>query len=140
MLVEEVMTTELVTCEADATLPSVAERMVDERVGSVLVYQGGVPSGIITETDLIRESHRSGRSFEEISATEAMSSPLVTIEPDRTLRKATEHIQRAGVKKLPVSAGLEVVGIVTLTDVVYHYTDLKQEIHRLQRRPSEQSE
>lgn len=128
------MATDLVTCEADASLRTVAERMLDERVGSVLVYRDGDPAGIVTESDLIRAGYRTGRPFAEIDATSAMSRSLVTIPGDRTLRRATERMAEEGVKKLPVTDGLELVGIVTLTDVVYHFSDLKEEIHELERR------
>lgn len=134
MLVEEVMATGLVTCGADASLRAVAERMLDERVGSVLVYRDGEPAGIVTQTDLIRAGYRTGRPFAEVDAASAMSRPLVTIPGDRTLRRATERMAEAGVKKLPVSDGLELVGIVTLSDIGYHFSDVKEEIHELERR------
>lgn len=134
MLVEEVMATDLVTCGADASLRAVAERMLAERVGSVLVYRDGDPAGIVTESDLIRAGYRSRRPFADVDAASAMSRPLVTVPGDRTLRRATERMAEEGVKKLPVSDGLELVGIVTLSDVVFHFSDLKGEIHELERR------
>jgi CBS domain-containing protein len=134
MLVEEVMATDLVTCRADASLRTVAERMLEERVGSVLVYWEGDPAGIVTGTDLIRAGYRSGSSFADVDAASAMSRPLVTISAERTLRRATERMAEEGVNKLPVSDGLEVVGIVTLTDVAYYFSDVKEEIHELERR------
>ena len=134
MLVEEAMATDLVTCDVDASLGTVAERMVERRVGSVLVYRDGDAAGIVTETDLIRAAYRTGRPFAEIPASTAMSQPLVTVQGDRTLRRATERMESEGVKKLPVADGLSVVGIVTLTDVAYHFSDIKREIHELERR------
>ena len=134
MLVEEVMVIDLVTCGAEASLRTVAARMLEERVGSVLVYRDGDPAGIVTETDLIRAGYRTGRPFAEVDAADAMSRPLVTIAGDRTLRRATRRMAEEGVKRLPVSDGLELVGIVTLSDVVYHFSDLKGEIHELERR------
>lgn len=140
MLVEEAMATDLVTCEVDASLRTVAERMFQRRVGSVLVYRDDDPTGIVTETDLIRAGYSTGRPFSEIRASTAMSQPLVTIQGDRTLRKATERMEREGVKKLPVSDGLDVVGMLTLTDVAYHYSDIKREIHEMERRSFQERE
>lgn len=134
MLVEEVMTTDLVTCETDASLEAVAERMARRRVGSVLVCEDGDPVGIVTETDLIGVGYRTGRPFAEIPVSEATSRPLVTVPGDRTLRRATERMAAEGVKKLPVADDLEIVGIVTLTDVVYHFSDVKREIHEMEQR------
>lgn len=134
MLVADVMTTDLVTCDAEATLRTAAGHMYRERVGSVVVYRDGDPTGIVTEADLIRAAYRTGTSFEEIPVESAMSHPLVTIPADRTLRRTTERMQEAGVKKLPVVDGLDVVGVVTMTDVVDHYSDVKREIHEQERR------
>lgn len=128
------MSTDLVTCEFDASLRTVAGRMVDRRVGSVLVYRDGDAAGIVTETDLIGAEYRTRRPLSEIRASTAMSQPLVTVEGDRTLRRATERMAAEGVKKLPVADDLTVVGIVTLTDVTYHFSDIKREIHELEQR------
>lgn len=108
--------------------------MVDRRVGSVLVYRDGDAAGIVTETDLIRVAYRTGRPFADIEATTAMSQPLVPVQGDRTLRHATERMASEGVKKLPVADGLEVVGIVTLTDLAYRFSDIKREIQEMEQR------
>lgn len=134
MLVRDVMSTELVTCDVDATLEDVAERMLERRVGSVIVTRADDPAGIVTETDLIRASYDAGAPVGDIPVEAGMSRPVVTIDADRTLRRATERMAAEAVKKLPVSDGIDTVGIVTLTDVVHHYSDLKREIHDLERR------
>lgn len=134
MLVESVMSTDLATCDSGASLRSVAERMFDRRVGSVVITQEEDPVGIITETDLIRASYRTGRSLSEIQAAGTMSRPLVTIAEDRTLRSATEQMESEGIKKLVVVRDIDVVGIVTLTDIVHHFSDIKREMSEIEQR------
>jgi predicted transcriptional regulator len=63
-----------------------------------------------------------------------MSSPLETVGADVTLRKATERMRAEQIKKLPVSEGLELVGIVTYTDIVHQFSEIKSEIHQMERR------
>lgn len=133
------MSTDLVTCEETASLRTVAERMFNERVGSVIVYNDVDDAvGIVTETDLIRASYHTGHPLPDIDVATAMSHPLVTISADKTLRRATERMAEEGVKKLPVADGLSLNGIITLTDIIHHFTDLKQEIHELERRSFEE--
>lgn len=134
MLVEEVMTSDLVGCEADATLETVAAQMLEHRVGSVLVYRADDPAGIVTETDLIRAGYRTERPFDDVVVEDVMSRPLVTVADDATLRKAAARMESEHVKKLPVLDGLTVVGIVTMTDIAYHLSDVKRQVHRMEQR------
>lgn len=138
MLVEAVMSTDLVTCSADDTLRTAAEQMLRKGVGSVIVLNDGDPAGILTETDLMQAGYRTDEAFSTIGVTDAMSSPLVTIAEEDTLRKATDRMQSEGIKKLPVERDLSLVGVVTLTDIAYHLSDIKSEIHDIERRSFEE--
>lgn len=138
MLVEAVMSTDLVTCAAEDTLRTAAEQMLREGVGSVIVVNDGDPAGILTETDLMQSGYATDEPFSAIPVTNAMSTPLVTIAEDDTLRKATDRMESECIKKLPVERDLELVGMVTLTDIAYHLSDIKNEIHEIERRSFEE--
>jgi CBS-domain-containing membrane protein len=70
--------------------------------------------------------------FSEIPAEDVMSHPLLTVEPDTTLRKAIARMEAEAVKKLAVLDGLDLVGVVSLTDLAYHYGDLVEEIQAIE--------
>lgn len=127
MQVREIVTSEVVTCPVDATLTQAVESMLDQRVGSVLVTRDGDPTGIVTEADAMHAGAVTDRPFDDIEVHEVMTSPIETISPRATVRDAVQQMQTADVKKLPVVEQLDVVGIVTLTDIVYHYSDIVQE-------------
>ena len=133
MLVEAVMTTDLVTCPVGASVRTGVERMLRNRVGSVIVHEDDTPAGIVTETDCLHAGFVTDAPFAEIPIRKVMSSPLNTIEPGRTLRRATQRMHEEGVKKLVVVDGVDLVGIVTTQDVIEAYHDLKTEIHDLVR-------
>jgi CBS domain-containing protein len=133
MLVEEAMTTDLVTCPVEESVRGAVERMLRNRVGSVIVREDDVPTGIVTETDCLHAGFVTDAPFGEIPIRTAMSSPLNTIQPEKTLRRATERMHDEGVKKLVVVDGMDPVGIVTTQDVIEAYHDLKAEIHDLVR-------
>ena len=87
MLVEEVMTTHLVTCDADATVRDATESMLRNRIGSVVVTDGGTPAGILTESDVLHAGYVTDDPLSAIPVREAASAPLVTVRPDATLRR-----------------------------------------------------
>ncbi|MHB9285646.1 CBS domain-containing protein [Halobacteriales archaeon Cl-PHB] len=131
MLVSDVMTTDLVTVDVDATLRTVAEELLTAHVGSVIVSRDGEPTGIVTETDVVHAGYVTDDPFSAIAVEAVMSSPLETIQPSTTARQAVRRMTDEGVKKLPVLDGMDLVGIVTVSDVSSHYTDFVREAHEI---------
>ncbi|MEZ3162848.1 CBS domain-containing protein [Halorubrum sp. RMP-47] len=131
MLVEAVMTTDLVTCDADATVRDATERMLRNRVGSVVVTDDGTPAGILTESDVLRAGYATDDPLSTIPVRKAASAPLVTVRPNATLRTATERMRSEGVKKLVVVDGMSPEGIVTTQDVVDNYAGIRKEVRDL---------
>jgi CBS domain-containing protein len=101
--------------------------MLREGVGSVVVTRDGDPAGIVTESDALKAGYLSERSFTEIPVSKAASGSLVTIPPSATVRKAVSQMRERDVKKLPVVESMEIVGIVTMTDVVRRQEELIDE-------------
>jgi CBS domain-containing protein len=103
---------------ADASLHAAADRMLAESVGSVGVSRDGDPAGILTEWDFVAAGHEHDRPFDEIPVYAAASSPLETVGPSATVERAAHQMREAGVGHLPVADGLELVGVVTTTDLL----------------------
>ena len=130
MLVCEAMTGDVVTVAVDGTVADAAGPMLEFDVGSVVVTRGGNPYGIVTETDVIAAAHETGRPIDAIPLESATSHPLVTIGPDATVRAAVERMREAGIKKLAVVDGIDLVGILTRGDVVDAHPSLVREAVR----------
>ena len=133
MDVRDIMSTDLVTVTRGQSLQETVTRMLDDRVGSAIVVSGPEPVGIVTETDVLAVGTTYERPFEEIPVTRAMSGNPVTTEPDTSLETAMGILHDYGIKKLPVVEDGGLVGIVTLTDFVYHQHDLASEAEKLER-------
>ncbi|AZQ14985.1 CBS domain-containing protein [Halorubrum sp. PV6] len=131
MLVEEVMTTDLVTCDAGASVRDASERMLRNRVGSVVVTNEGSPAGIATESDVLYAGYVTDDPLSQIPLRKAMSSPLVTVQPTKTLRVATDRMRTEEVKKLVVVDGMTPVGILTTGDIVNNYSAIRREVRDL---------
>lgn len=126
------MTTDVVTVPADASLRQAVGRMLREAIGSVVVTRDGTPAGILTETDALKAGYRFEEPLSRIPVSEAASGSLVTTTEDATIRRAVRRMLDRDVKKLPVVEGVEVVGILTMTDVVRKQEALIDEAHRLE--------
>lgn len=133
MLVSDAMSTDLVTCSVNASLREAVERMLSEGVGSSVVYEDEAPIGIVTETDALHSVCSKRKLLSEISVNEVMSSPVVKVSKDKTLRHAARKMRKNEIKKLVVVDDMEFVGIVTTQDIIYNYHQLKSEIHDVTR-------
>lgn len=129
MLVRDLMSTPVVTVDADEHLRTAVAAMLEHDVGSVVLVEGEseAPVAIVTETDVLMATYKHETDLSSITAESAASSPLETVEPDRTVGDAVDRMIDARVTHLPVVDGLDVVGIVTLTDVALNYDDLRDE-------------
>lgn len=139
MLVEDVMTRDVVTCDLEASVAAAARLMVEGDIGSVIVTRHGDPFGIVTETDLVRAGVLTDRPFSAVTVEDIVSHPLVTIGPQSTIRTAVARMRSNDVKKLAVVENLDLVGILTRTDVVLHYQDIVNEVYRRSRRDEDET-
>ena len=132
MRVKELMSRELVTVPVGATMKGAAGQMLHNGVGSVIVMNDGTPAGIVTEMDALRVGYATNRPFEKVPVQKVMSRPLVTIEPIKTVRTAIGRMHKEGVKKLPVVSGFDLVGIVTMSDIILNHGELLNEARSLE--------
>jgi CBS domain-containing protein len=119
MKVADVMSAPVVTVPPDATLHDAIGAMLKDRVGSAVVVDQG-PVGIITRSDILRVTYHEQTGLSNLSVRAGMSDDLVTTKPSTTVGKAIRSIELHDIKKLPVLSDLELVGIVTMTDIAQH--------------------
>ena len=127
MLVREIMTESVITATAETTLRAAIKQMEAESIGSLIVTRDGEPAGILTTTDAMHAGSVTDRSYGDIALREVASTPLVTTGPTESVRAAVTRMRREGVTKLVVVEGIDIVGIVTMTDVVNNYDGIRKE-------------
>jgi len=127
MQVDSIMTSPPVTVAPDATLKTAIGSMLQHRVGSVLVVDPGL-AGILTRSDVLRIAYHRGGSLSEIPASAGMTEDVVTTEPATSVGMALKKMQANDIKKLPVVDDLELVGIVTMTDIARQQPERAREI------------
>jgi len=128
MQVRELMSTDVVTVGVDATLADAADRLLDAGVGSVIVVNADRhPLGILTESDVLRAARDTGRVLADIDVRDVGHRAVVTTPPSSSVPSVARLMADEGVKKVPVLDGVDLVGIVTLTDIVWALPSLRAE-------------
>ena len=113
----EIMTAEVYATSPDASVADAAAAMVQGRFGSATVLLGSTLVGIFTERDVLRAAANGG----DLSATpvqEWMTDNPVTASPDEDSEDAAETMLAGGFRHLPVVDGGQLVGIVSLRDLL----------------------
>jgi CBS domain-containing protein len=120
--VKDFMTKEVITIDRDAPVTDVARAMAaDKNVeGYAVILEKGRPVGIITERDVVNKITAQRRNPSKTQASEIMSTPLITIDPDEDLLNASHMMREHNISKLVVTKNEILYGILTAKDVVYH--------------------
>ena len=109
---------ELLRIEGDASVFEAVRRMVEANVGSLLVTEHGEITGIVTERDYLRRVTLEGRTDEETPVREIMSSPLIVVKTETSIDECMALMTDRRIRHLPVVEGSQVVGIVSIGDLV----------------------
>lgn len=113
----DIMTSKVFTTTADATVTEVAKEMAKGRFGSAVVMDGGWLAGIFTERDVVRAA-ASGTDPRSAPVSEWMTKDPVTASPDMDSEEAADIMAAQGFRHLPVVVGKDLLGIVSLRDVL----------------------
>jgi CBS domain-containing protein len=133
MNVGDLMTRDVRSCAASATLNDAAQVMWEGDCGCVPVVEAdGTVVGMITDRDICMAAYTQGRNLMHMTVGSAASKNVVTIGQDESLRRADELMRGAQVRRLPVvdSAG-HLVGLLSLSDLARHAPDLGDRVQEL---------
>lgn len=117
--VKDYMTRDVNTIDLDTTVVEVAEVMAADPTygGYVLVLKQGKPAGIVTERDIVNNVVAKKLDPSTTKTSEVTSTPLITVDPDEDLMKASEIMRKHNVNKLPVVRDGIIYGIITSRDI-----------------------
>jgi CBS domain-containing protein len=120
--VKDFMTKEVITIDLDTPVTDVARMMAADKNfgGYVVILEKGRPVGIITERDVVNKITAQGRNQSKTKASEIMSTPLITIDPDEDLLNASNMMKEHNISKLVVTKNEIIYGIITAKDIVDH--------------------
>jgi CBS domain-containing protein len=134
MLVQDLMSTGVVTVPLNATVQDAAGQLLEHGVGSVIIVNDdGGPVGILTETDIIKAGYRSEQPFSDIDVADVGHKPVIKTKPSASISLVADKMANNDVKKVPVMDDMDLVGIITLSDIVWHLSDIRKEASELER-------
>ncbi|MGJ5198285.1 CBS domain-containing protein [Bradyrhizobium sp. SZCCHNS3052] len=107
-------------------------QMRDNRVRSVLVIDGGVLVGIITQGDCAIKVLLPGLDAKQTPVSQVMTANPVTVKPDHKLDSCMAMMSQRGFRHLPVLDAGKVVGVISIGDVVKNIIrDLEHDVDDL---------
>jgi len=117
MKVRELMTTEPITVEPDATLGEVAMLMKQEDCGSIPVVEAGRLVGIVTDRDIVIRGVAGGTDPKTQRVSTIMSADPVTIGADDDVTEAEKVMADRQIRRLPVIEDGRLVGIIVTAQI-----------------------
>ena len=115
--VEDVMTTEVITIDENATVKEAADVMDQNEISCLIAVRKGKAIGIITERDLLKRVIVDDKNTKKTKVGEVMSSPLEVVAFGTNLEKAVRLMFEKKIKKLLVVDKDNLLGLVSLTDI-----------------------
>jgi len=118
---------QLVTAGPDTTVRDLAQLLQEGAVGSVVIVEDDEPVGIVTDRDLALEVINRDLDF-DTPAKDVMTRDPVTVEADTGVFEMCEKMKHNKVRRMPVVEDGDLVGIVTLDDLVVLLQDEMEDI------------
>lgn len=116
--VSSFMDKELESLEENEVAARAAKAMAQGEVDAIVVRAKGKPTGIVTERDILYKVVAEGKDPSIVVLSTIMSSPLLTVEHGTKAGDAIAMMAKSGVRRLGVTRGGTLIGIVTQRSIV----------------------
>ena len=125
MRVRELMQGNVITVNLDTSINDAVVTLTDAHISALpVVDSGGRMVGVVSSTDILTSEAEANDAverealFEEMMVRDIMTRRPLTVTPDTEVREAAQQMLYADVHRLFVTAGDEVVGVISTTDIV----------------------
>ena len=106
------------TIDSNATVIAAIRLMDEKNIGALPVVDNGRLVGIVSERDYTRKVILKERSSQEILVSEIMTKQLLMVTPSDSVTECMRIMTEKHVRHLPVLEGTDLVGILSIRDVV----------------------
>jgi CBS domain-containing protein len=118
------------TLNEDLTIDVAAKIMQDRGSSSILVIdnRSSKPTGIITERDILYRVVAENRVPSRTELKKLISSPLITIDKESSMKDAISLMMEKGIRRLPVIQGDNIIGMVNMMSLRGHVYEEKTDV------------
>ncbi len=116
--VGDIMTRDFVSVSPETSLTECARLMIKKRVGSLVLKENNKLFGILTEGDIVYALSKKPNSLEKVNAKDVAKRKVLTIKPSEDISEALKKMKKGRYRWLPVSIKNDVVGFITLKDIL----------------------
>jgi CBS domain-containing protein len=109
---------QVTTVEPSITVIDALHLMAEQNIGSVVVAQHGKFQGIMTERDYSRKVILKGRSSNDTTVGDIMTTDFPPVTPSDTVEHCMELMSNQNLRYLPVMSAGNLAGIISINDVV----------------------
>jgi signal-transduction protein with cAMP-binding, CBS, and nucleotidyltransferase domain len=131
LAVRDVMTRTVVTATPDMSAAEAGKKMVENRVGNIIIVKEERPIGIVTESDMVAKVIARNVKPGSIKLEQLMSKPLITTTSSDDIHDAVLMMAQKKIRRLPVIDSGALVGIITDTDVIQVSSEVNQILDNL---------
>ena len=125
---------EVIGIGPDAAVIDAVRKMAERGIGALLVMEGPRLVGILSERDYARKIVLQGRSSKDTPVRDIMTADVITVAPEHSCDHCMQVVTDRRIRHLPVVEGGEVVGILSIGDLVRVVIEQQQqELEQLQR-------
>ena len=118
--------TEVFTIAPEATVLEALNLMAEHNIGALLVMSGDEIRGIVSERDCVRKLDVKGKSAKDTRINEIMTSDVITVEASQPLEECMSLMSDKNIRHLPVCDGKELLGVVSVRDVLKEVIEVQQ--------------
>ena len=120
LTVADIMTTDLFTIRSSAKVTQAIALMQENQVRSLIVERETKEGayGILTERDIVYNVTAQCADPTHTMVCEIMKRPCTVVEPNLSLPAVARCLAKAGIQRAPVIEDNQLVGIVSITDIV----------------------
>jgi CBS domain-containing protein len=104
--------------EPDKPLNDAVAKMVEHRIGALVVIENDALIGIISERDLLSVLHEKSELWSPVCVRDVMTAKPIVCDPENTLEEVMTMMVDNNVRHLPLMHDGELKGMLTITDIV----------------------
>jgi signal-transduction protein with cAMP-binding, CBS, and nucleotidyltransferase domain len=108
----------IISIEGSCFISEAAKKMIENKIGSIIITEDGMPSGIVTRSDMISKVIVAHLEPGTNKINTIKSSPLISIEHDTPILEAMRFLRDQDINQVLIREGDKISGIVSEGDLI----------------------